>query len=461
MTSNTSSAPVVFGCSTSQSRDLMKPGRAVDGILGFGQQGLSVSSQLSSQGITPNAFSHCLKAEDGGGGILVLGQIVEPNLVYTSLVPSQPHYNVNLQSIAVNGQTLNINPSVFSTSNNRGTIIDLGTLAYCAEEAYDPFVDAITQSVSQSVRPLLSKGNQCYLTTSSLNFAGGASMILRPQDYLLQQNSVCGALAFRKIQSPGITILGAYGTMGGQTRTAIRPIGSSVVSRDGSVEPGAMCRLTYKIPGPYPQEYMIVASVVRGSFAPPLVHWVPTARSPLTTEVQADVNRLPNYTCVYANILADARSNNEELLPYGIYEKRCIEHHSADYIQLFGSNPHNPERRYAKYTGEATARTVREKVEARARWKSAKEAARKRSIYDDLAFQTKPEATFIVFILCSASSTQIYRAKSNKIRSPVLAPKKEAPKEEPVDNNLDKQQVVVVGKIYIKLCYGRKCKNND
>ncbi|KAK4492672.1 hypothetical protein RD792_003492 [Penstemon davidsonii] len=83
------SAQVVFGCSTSQTGDLTKPDRAVDGIFGFGQQGLSVISQLSSQGITPNSFSHCLKGENGGGGILVLGQIVEPNLVYTPLVPSQ------------------------------------------------------------------------------------------------------------------------------------------------------------------------------------------------------------------------------------------------------------------------------------------------------------------------------------------------------------------------------------
>ncbi|KAL3849609.1 hypothetical protein ACJIZ3_011491 [Penstemon smallii] len=216
------SAQVVFGCSTSQTGDLTKPDRAVDGIFGFGQQGLSVISQLSSQGITPNAFSHCLKGENGGGGILVLGQIVEPNLVYTPLVASQPHYNVNLQSIAVNGQTLSISPSVFATSNNRGTIIDSGTtLAYFAEEAYDPFVTAITQVVSQSVRPLVSKGNQCYLTTSSvsdifppvsLNFAGGASMILSPQDYLLQQNSVGGAavwcIGIQKISGQGITILG-------------------------------------------------------------------------------------------------------------------------------------------------------------------------------------------------------------------------------------------------------------
>ncbi|KAH6826004.1 Eukaryotic aspartyl protease family protein [Perilla frutescens var. hirtella] len=216
------SAPVVFGCSTSQTGDLTKPDRAVDGIFGFGQQGLSVISQLSSQGITPYSFSHCLRGENGGGGILVLGQIVEPNMVYTPLVPSQPHYNVNLQSIAVSGQTLNIDSSVFATSNNRGTIIDSGTtLAYLAEEAYDPFVTAITQTVSGSVRPLLSKGNQCYLTTSSvsdifppvtLNFAGGASMTLRPQDYLLQQNSIGGAavwcIGIQKIQGQGITILG-------------------------------------------------------------------------------------------------------------------------------------------------------------------------------------------------------------------------------------------------------------
>ncbi|KAL8496476.1 hypothetical protein ACS0TY_020258 [Phlomoides rotata] len=221
VTSN-NSASVVFGCSTSQSGDLTKPDRAVDGIFGFGQQGLSVISQLSSQGVTPNAFSHCLKGENGGGGILVLGQIVEPNMVYTPLVPSQPHYNVNLQSIAVNGQRLNIDSSIFATSGNRGTIIDSGTtLAYLAEEAYDPFVSAITEAVSGPVRPILSKGTQCYVTSSSvsenfppvtLNFAGGASMTLRPQDYLLQQSSISGipvwCVGIQKIQGQGITILG-------------------------------------------------------------------------------------------------------------------------------------------------------------------------------------------------------------------------------------------------------------
>ncbi|KAK1426253.1 hypothetical protein QVD17_14923 [Tagetes erecta] len=221
--SSNASASIVFGCSMTQTGDLTKSDRAVDGIFGFGQQGLSVITQLSSQGVAPDAFSHCLVGSGAGGGILVLGQIIEPSIVYTPLVPSQPHYNINLLSISVNGQTLSIDPSMFAATGNRGgTIIDSGTtLAYMAEEAYDPFVEAITSYVSQSVRPLVSKDSQCYLVASSspdmfptvsLNFARGASMVLRPQDYLLQQNSVGGAalwcIGFQKIRTQGITILG-------------------------------------------------------------------------------------------------------------------------------------------------------------------------------------------------------------------------------------------------------------
>ncbi|KAL2328526.1 hypothetical protein Fmac_021953 [Flemingia macrophylla] len=218
-----SSASVVFGCSNQQAGDLTKSDRAVDGIFGFGQQGMSVISQLSSQGIAPRVFSHCLKGDSSGGGVLVLGEIVEPNIVFSPLVPSQPHYNLNLQSISVNGQILPIDPAAFATSNNRGTIVDSGTtLAYLAEEAYNPFVNAITASIPQSVRSVLSRGNQCYLVTTSsnvdifpqvsLNFAGGASLVLRPQDYLLPQNYIgegsVWCIGFQKIPGQSVTILG-------------------------------------------------------------------------------------------------------------------------------------------------------------------------------------------------------------------------------------------------------------
>lgn len=78
-----------YRCSTYQSGDLTKTDKAVDGIFGFGPGDLSIISQLSSRGITPKVFSHCLKGDGNGGGILVLGEILEPGIVYTPLVPSQ------------------------------------------------------------------------------------------------------------------------------------------------------------------------------------------------------------------------------------------------------------------------------------------------------------------------------------------------------------------------------------
>ncbi|XP_042472768.1 aspartic proteinase 36-like isoform X2 [Zingiber officinale] len=217
-----SSATIMFGCSNSQTGDLTKADRAVDGIFGFGQHQLSVISQLSSIGVTPRVFSHCLKGSDNGGGILVLGEIIEPGIVYTPLVPSQSHYNLHLESIAVNGKTLSISPSVFEVSNTHGTIIDSGTtLAYLAEQAYDPFVNAIIAWLSPSVRSVPFKGNECFITTGSidesfpsvsLNFKGGASMPLKPEDYLLQQgyvdDSTIWCIGWQKNHGLGITILG-------------------------------------------------------------------------------------------------------------------------------------------------------------------------------------------------------------------------------------------------------------
>ncbi|KAH7661230.1 Aspartic peptidase A1 family protein [Dioscorea alata] len=217
-----STATVIFGCSNLQSGDLMKSDRAIDGIFGFGQQELSVVSQLSSQGMAPKVFSHCLKGSDDGGGILVLGEIMEPSIVYTPIVQLQPHYNINLTSIAVNGQPLPLDSSLFLTSSTQGTIIDSGTtLAYLAEQAYDPFVNAVTASVSSSVNTLVVKGNQCYVTSSSpeeafpsvtLYFEGSASMALKPLDYLIQEGQIDNAriwcIGWQKNTGTGVTILG-------------------------------------------------------------------------------------------------------------------------------------------------------------------------------------------------------------------------------------------------------------
>ncbi|KAE8708187.1 hypothetical protein F3Y22_tig00110348pilonHSYRG00017 [Hibiscus syriacus] len=48
----------------------------------------------------------------------------------------------------------------------------------------------------------------------SLNFAGGATLVLNPEDYLLQHNSIGGVavwcIGFQKIEVQSITILGVF-----------------------------------------------------------------------------------------------------------------------------------------------------------------------------------------------------------------------------------------------------------
>nr|XP_027187067.1 aspartic proteinase-like protein 2 isoform X4 [Cicer arietinum] len=92
LTSVNSSTTIFFGCSTYRFGGLTETARAFDGIFGFGPSDVSVVSQLSSQGKTPKVFSHCLKGDGNGGGILVIGEIVEHNIVYSPMVPSQLHY---------------------------------------------------------------------------------------------------------------------------------------------------------------------------------------------------------------------------------------------------------------------------------------------------------------------------------------------------------------------------------
>ncbi|PQQ18972.1 aspartic proteinase-like protein 2 [Prunus yedoensis var. nudiflora] len=122
------------------------------------------------------------------------------------------------QSIAVNGQILPIDLAAF-TSHDRGTIIDSGTtLAYLVEEAYVPFVHAITSAILPYVTPFNSDENQCYHVTASftevfpavsLNFAG-ASMVFKPEEYLTRSVGISvWCIGFQKAQG-GVTILGDF-----------------------------------------------------------------------------------------------------------------------------------------------------------------------------------------------------------------------------------------------------------
>ncbi|XP_073223396.1 aspartic proteinase 36-like [Cicer arietinum] len=212
-------------CSTHQFGALTVPVKAFDGILGHDPGSLSIVSQLAPQGIVSKAFSHCLKGYHNGGGILVLGEIVEPSIAYCPLVPSQyvlfcSAFLFFRSPLSVNGQLLSINPVVFAASKfgDRGTVVDSGTtLVYLVEEAYNSLINAITTAVSQFVTPMFPKGSLCYLVSTSLNIFPsisfnfvGASMDLKPQQYLVHydlMNDATWCIGFQKMEG-GPSILG-------------------------------------------------------------------------------------------------------------------------------------------------------------------------------------------------------------------------------------------------------------
>ncbi|XP_062225359.1 aspartic proteinase 36-like isoform X2 [Phragmites australis] len=126
-------ASVTFGCGAQQGGDLGSSNQALDGILGFGQSNTSMLSQLAAAGKVKKIFAHCLDTINGGG-IFAIGNVVQPKVKTTPLVPNMPHYNVNLKSIDVGDTTLQLPAHVFETGRKKGTIIDSGTtLTYLPE----------------------------------------------------------------------------------------------------------------------------------------------------------------------------------------------------------------------------------------------------------------------------------------------------------------------------------------
>ncbi|KAM3303007.1 aspartic proteinase 36-like [Capsicum chacoense] len=179
---------------TLRTGDLSISYRAIDEIFGLGKLGFLIIVQLSTRGVTPTVFSHCLKGSNGGVGVLVLGQVVEPNLVYTPLVQSQQHYNVILESIALNGQTLSINPQLFKTPSNMGALVDSETTVISSQEAHNIFVNAIATS---SFRMTLSR-----FRTQQV---GLEPMVQRSSGL---GGSVVWCVGFQKSLSQGWTVLG-------------------------------------------------------------------------------------------------------------------------------------------------------------------------------------------------------------------------------------------------------------
>uniref|UniRef100_A0A2N9HNN3 Peptidase A1 domain-containing protein n=1 Tax=Fagus sylvatica TaxID=28930 RepID=A0A2N9HNN3_FAGSY len=154
VTSNSST--VVFGCSTQESK--YPSDKPFNGVLGLGPCKVSVLSQLASKEMTPRVVSMCLGDYTQPVGFLVFGEAVDPNMVYTPLIPHKPRYNIQLESIVVNGQVLPIDSAVFSAAKKPQGLDGLGT-----------FMDSGTTLIIKSVEnvvPYFSLGRLCYLDSS-------------------------------------------------------------------------------------------------------------------------------------------------------------------------------------------------------------------------------------------------------------------------------------------------------
>ncbi|KAK4745730.1 hypothetical protein SAY87_012042 [Trapa incisa] len=193
--SSTSNRSIVFGCGNKQSGEFDSSSAALDGILGFGQANSSVLSQLATSGIVKKIFAHCLDGKKGGG-IFAIGDIMQPEVKTTPLVPNQPHYNVVMKAVEVGGDVLQLPTDVFDTGTQRGTIIDSGTtLAYLPEEVYDPMLKKILDKQPQLKLYTVEEQFTCFKYLESVDdafpevtfhFEGSLTMKVYPHEYLFK-----------------------------------------------------------------------------------------------------------------------------------------------------------------------------------------------------------------------------------------------------------------------------------
>jgi aspartyl protease family protein len=220
---------VVFGCGH-WNRGLF---HGAAGLLGLGRGPLSFASQR--RGVYGHAFSYCLVEHGSDAGSKIMfgddpALRAHPRLNYTSFAPASSSpatdtfYYVNLKSVLVGGEALNISSDAWDVAKDGsgGTIVDSGTtLSYFAEPAYrvirQAFVDRMDRSAYPLVRdfPVLSP---CYNVTGverpqvpelSLLFTDGALWDFPAENYFIRLDGVM-CLAVLGTPRSGMNIIGNY-----------------------------------------------------------------------------------------------------------------------------------------------------------------------------------------------------------------------------------------------------------
>ncbi|KAG5536228.1 hypothetical protein RHGRI_023869 [Rhododendron griersonianum] len=183
---------------------------AAAGLLGMGGGSLSLPSQLRA-----TSFSYCLVNRDSAASSTLEFNSARPGDSVTAPLLRNSKYKtffyVGLAGLSVGGQPVAVSPSVFAVdeSGRGGIIVDSGTaVTRLKTEAYtavrDAFARLTTKLPSSSSYAIfdtcydLSSFKQVSIPTVSFRFAGGKSLTLPPENYMIPVDSagkVCFAFA--------------------------------------------------------------------------------------------------------------------------------------------------------------------------------------------------------------------------------------------------------------------------
>nr|XP_043634965.1 aspartic proteinase 36-like [Erigeron canadensis] len=200
------SGNVTFGCGAKQSGELGSSEQALDGIIGFGQSKTSMLSQLASAKKVKKMFSHCLDGNKGGG-IFAIGEVVQPTINTTPLLDDKTHYNIELKSIDVNGESLKISTSIFDFMKKKGAVVDSGTtLAYFPDEVFNQLMEKIMVAQPENKPQTVEKVFKCYKYSGNIDdgfpdvtfhFENSLSLKVSPHQYFFQVEDDVWCIGFQ------------------------------------------------------------------------------------------------------------------------------------------------------------------------------------------------------------------------------------------------------------------------
>ncbi|KAE8713132.1 hypothetical protein F3Y22_tig00110214pilonHSYRG00034 [Hibiscus syriacus] len=217
---------VMFGCGH-WNRGLF---HGAAGLLGLGRGPLSFTSQLQS--LYGHSFSYCLVDRNSDANVsskLIFGEdkdlLSHPNLNFTSLVSGKDNlvdtfYYVQIKSIFVGGEVLNIPEEAWQLSAG-GTIVDSGTtLSYFADPTYQIIKEAfVNKTKGYPVVKDFPVLDPCYnvsgvtnveLPDFGIHFGDGAVWNFPVENYFiwLEEDVVC--LAILGTPRSALSIIGNY-----------------------------------------------------------------------------------------------------------------------------------------------------------------------------------------------------------------------------------------------------------